>query len=319
MSEMSYTVEEIARLLRISKVTVYDLIKKGDLVSYRVGKQMRVDAADLDAYKKREKGLSPNLQEEFTDRPADRSPSYPAVAAANGMRTIVITGQDISIDILARHIEKNVAGMRPLRAYVGSLDSLISLYRGECDVVSTHLLDGETGEYNLPYIRRIFTGSSYLVVNLLSRPCGFLVAQGNPLDLHGWKDLKRPGLRLVNREKGVGARVLLDAQLSLHGIQSERLIGYDQEESNPIGVAAKVASGEADIGIGNEKTAAMMDNVDFVKLIEERVDLVMLKKPHNREWIQALLQILNSEAFLNELRVIPGTDISQTGTVMLET
>lgn len=277
MSEMSYTVEEIARLLRISKVTVYDLIKKGDLVSYRVGKQMRVDAADLDAYKKREKGVSPNPQEDFTDRPADRSPSYPAVAAANGMRTIVITGQDISIDILARHIEKNVMGIRPLRAYVGSLDSLISLYRGECDVVSTHLLDGETGEYNLPYIRRIFIGSSYLVVNLLSRPCGFLVAKGNPLDLHGWKDLKRPGLRMVNREKGVGARVLLDAQLCLHGIRSERLIGYDQEESNPIGVAAKVASGEADIGIGHEKTAAMMDNVDFVKLIEERVDLVMLK------------------------------------------
>jgi putative molybdopterin biosynthesis protein len=319
MSDMSYTAEEIAKLLKISKVTVYDLIKKGDLPSYRVGKQMRVDADDLDAYKKREKGVSFNLQAEYSDRPSDRSQSYPAAAAANGMRTIVITGQDISVDILARHIEKNITGIRPLRAYVGSLDSLISMYRGECDIVSTHLLDGETGEYNLPYIRRIFIGSSYIVANLLSRQCGFFVSKGNPLDLHGWNDLKRPGLRMVNREKGVGARVLLDEQLRLHGIRADQLNGYDIEESNPIGVAAKVASGEADIGIGNEKTAAMMDNVDFVKLIEERVDLVMLKRPDNREWIQSVIQILNSQAFLNELRAVPGTDLSKTGTIMLET
>jgi putative molybdopterin biosynthesis protein len=313
MSDISYTAEEISKLLKISKVTVYDLIKKGDLPSYRVGKQMRVDAADLEAYKQREKGIPYTAQAESSDRP------YLSTSSPAGMRTIVITGQDISVDILAAHIDKHVSGIRPLRAYVGSLDGLISLYRGECDMVSTHLLDGETGEYNLPYIRRILIGSSYLVVNLLSRQCGFFVRKGNPLGLRGWSDLTKPGLRMVNRQKGVGARVLLDEQLRLHHIKAEQLEGYHIEESNPLGVAAKVASGEADVGIGNEKTASMVDNVDFVRLIEERCDLVMLKKAENQEWIRSVLRILNSPAFVNELQAVPGCDLSKTGQIMLET
>ncbi|GGF97766.1 substrate-binding domain-containing protein [Paenibacillus abyssi] len=317
MSDVSYTTEEIAKLLKISKVTVYDLIKKGELPSYRVGKQMRVDAADLEAYKQRERGGSFSVLGDASDRTSSYTPMQSSVI--NGSRTIVITGQDISVDILSRHIEKTVSGIRPLRAYVGSMDSLISMYRGECDIVSTHLFDGETGEYNIPYVRRIFTGFSYLIVNLLSRQCGFFVQKGNPLGMHGWADLKKNGLRVANRERGVGSRVLLDEQLRLLGIKGDQLEGYDREESNQIGIAAKVASGEADFGIGNEKTAATVGNVDFIPLIEERYDLVMMKRQENREWIRSVMQILNSQVFLNELRSIPGYDLSKTGKIMFET
>lgn len=319
-SDISYTTEEIAAILKISKLTVYDLIKKGELPSYRVGKQMRVDASDLEAYKQRMKSASKS-----SDSPAavvaahDPSPAAAASAARSGQRSVVITGQDLSLDLLAKHMEKSVPGIRPLRSYVGSLDSLVSMYRGESDIVSTHLLDGDTGEYNLPYVRWLLTGRSYLVVNLLVRRAGLYVRQGNPLGIADWSDLGRPGLRLANREIGSGARVLLDEQLRLHGIRPESLIGYGNEETNHIGVAGKVASGEADVGVGSEKAAAIVGQVDFLPLIRERYDLVFLKTPDNREWIESVLGILRSPAFLSELGAISGYDLSMTGQVLYET
>lgn len=313
-NDISYTTEEIAKLLKISKLTVYDLIKKGELPSYRVGKQMRVEAADLEAYKQRNKGSKAADRSRAANIPAPA----PQPSIASGVRPLVITGQDISLDILAKHIEKNVSGARPLRSYVGSLDSLISLYRGEADIVSTHLLDGDTGEYNLPYISKLLVGSSYRVVNLLSRRAGFYVQRGNPHKLDGWEDLKRPGLRLANREKGSGARVLLDEQLRLHGIKSGELIGYDSVQTNHLSVAAQIASGEADVGVGIEKAAAIVGQIDFIPLIQERYDLVMLKSPDNEAWIGSLMNILQSDAFKQELRAIAGYDLTLTGHVIYE-
>ncbi|NOV00311.1 helix-turn-helix transcriptional regulator [Paenibacillus planticolens] len=319
-ADISYTTEDIAKLLKISKLTVYDLIKKGDLPAYRVGKQMRVDASDLEAYKTRAKsGRVSTPRPDRTDS-AELAPSTPSqVAAPSPKHALVITGQDIGLDILAKHIERKVPSSRPLRSYVGSLDSLIAMYKGETDIVSTHLLDGDTGEYNIPYVRKILIGSSYVVINLLSRTAGLYVQQGNPKKLHAWADLQQKGLRLINREKGSGARVLLDEQLRLHGISYRDMIGYEREESNHMGVAGKVATGEGDFGVGIEKAAHMVGGVDFIPLIQERVDLVMLKKPENQEWLQGVIDVLRSEAFHNELRPIQGYDLSQTGRILFET
>jgi putative molybdopterin biosynthesis protein len=313
-SDMSYTTEEIAKLLKISKLTVYDLIKKGELPSYRVGKQMRVDAADLEAYKQRTRMVPMPGQSAEVHSPVHSQP--PASFSAH--RPIVITGHDISLDILTKHMEQAIPGIRPLRSFVGSLDSLISMYKGEADIVSTHLLDGDTGEYNLPYIRKLLVGSSYVVVNLLSRNAGLYVRQGNPLGLAQWSDLSCPGLRFVNREKGSGARVLLDEQLRLHDIKPEQLTGYDNIQTNHLGVATKVASGEADVGVGIEKTASIVGQIDFIPLIRERYDLVMLKTPTSQTWIPALLQILQSDTFKKELQAIPGFDLSRTGEILFE-
>jgi putative molybdopterin biosynthesis protein len=328
-SDISYTTEEIAKLLKISKLTVYDLIKKGELPSYRVGKQMRVDAADLEAYKLRSKGVAAApLQEQPTAVPqhagrvrasAAETTRYRPAAQPHGERQLVITGQDISLDILAKHIEKNTAGTRPLRAYVGSLDSLVSMYRGESDIVSTHLLDGDSGEYNIPYIRKLLVGQPYVVVNLLSRQAGFFVRKGNPLGIREWTDLKKPGLRIVNRERGSGARVLLDEQMRLMNLHPGELSGYENEEDNHLAVAGKVAAGEADVGIGIEKAANIVGNVDFVPMIRERYDLVMLKRRENLQWIGDVLRILKSEPFQSELRMIHGYDLSLTGQVLHET
>ncbi|ASA26051.1 substrate-binding domain-containing protein [Paenibacillus donghaensis] len=331
MSEhTSFTTEEIAGLLKISKLKVYDLIKKGELPSYRVGKQMRVDLSDLEAYKQNSRSLtstatasghgvaaSPSLSASSNEAIGPRSSQLHSGKTAPV--NIVITGQDMSLDILATHLERSLPSARPLRSYAGSLDSLIAMYHGESDIVSTHLLDGDTGEYNLPYIRRLLVGFSYIVVRMLTRSAGLYVRAGNPLGLREWSQLDQPGLRLVNREQGSGARVLLDEQLRLHGIRATDIQGYQTVENSHLAVAGRVARGEADVGIGTEKAARIIDGVEFVPLVQEQYDLVMVKQPGREGWIAAVLDTLRSEAFRNELGSIHGYDLSETGTIIYET
>jgi len=330
--EISYTTEEIARLLKISKLKVYDLIKKGELPSYRVGKQMRVDASDLEAYKQHSRSAAAGKHAGpigGEPDPAPAAPSSPAVAqpylsgtsqlGKSPGRDIVITGQDMSLDILATYLERALPADRPLRSYAGSLDSLIAMYHGESDIVSTHLLDGDTGEYNIPYIRRLLVGFPYIVVHMLTRSAGFYVQKGNPKGITSWNHLDQAGITLVNRERGSGARVLLDEQLRLLGISASALRGYDTEENSHLAVAGRVARGEADVGIGIEKAARIVDGIDFIPLIQERYDLVMLKKPENKAWIGSVIEILRSPAFRSELGSIYGYDLSESGNVVYET
>jgi len=324
--ERSYTTEEIAALLKVSKLTVYDLIKKGELPSYRVGKQMRVDGSDLDAYKNRTKSSMQRtagaaaVQRPYSDGvlAAGYTGDEQAARSRRADGGLVITGQDVSLDMLAQYMEGRLPGARPLRSYAGSLDSLIAMYRGEADLVSTHLLDGDTGEYNLPYIRRLLVGQSYTVVNLLGRQAGFYVPKGNPKGLSGWEDLRRTDLAVANRERGSGARVLLDEQLRLAGIRSSRLTGYEDTVTSHMAVAAKVAAGEADFGVGIEKPAAMFEGITFIPLIQERYDLVMLRRTGREEWMEAVIDILRSERFRSELRPL-GYDLTHTGRVWLDT
>ncbi|SDX33877.1 helix-turn-helix transcriptional regulator [Paenibacillus sp. CF384] len=319
-SDTSYTTEEIAKLLKISKLTVYDLIKKGELPSYRVGKQIRVDASALDVYKHRAQGTGASGQgaaQQAIMSPSSTIPYTPPPSIASE-RSLVITGHDISLDMLSKHMEKQLPGYRPLRAFVGSMDSLISMYKGESDIVSTHLLDGDTGTYNLPYIRKLLVGKPVIVVHLLARSAGFYVKEGNPKQVQTWADLSQPGLRIVNREQGSGARVLLDEQLRLHQISAQQLKGYRDEEHSHLAIAGKIASGEADVGVGIEQAASIVGGVEFVPLIQERYDLVMLKRPDNLRWIEAVVQILQSDAYQSELRSIRGYDLRESGRILLD-
>ncbi|MCM3712748.1 helix-turn-helix transcriptional regulator [Halalkalibacter oceani] len=313
MDDHSYTTEEVARLLKVSKLTVYDLIKKEKLPAFRVGKQMRIDARDLELFKSRTKR---GETREATPPPPGESQSAPLSSTADN--SIIISGQDMSLDILAKYLEGREEKFRPLRSYVGSLNSLFSLFKEECDIVSVHLYDGESGEYNIPYVKRVLTGHDYLVVNLIRRQAGLYVPGGNPKNIQSWDDLKKPGLRLINREKGAGARVLLDEQLRLLGVKGRDLTGYDQEETSHLGVAGAVRSNRADVGVGIEKAAKIV-GTGFIPLIQERYDLVLLKKPENQPLIAQTLAILQSETFQREIQSIGDYDLTLTGQVMYET
>lgn len=318
---ISYTAEEIAKLLKVSKLTVYDLIKKGELPAYRVGKQMRVDSTDLEAYKQKAKGGTkpsaagmPVFQVPYA---VPARPDGDGGETREGARTLVITGQDPGLDLLAKALESQGRSYRPLRSFASSMDSLVAMYNGAADIVSTHLYDGDSGEYNLPYIRKLFISLPYMVLNFAARRAGFYVKQGNPLGIRSWEDLARPGIRLINREKGSGARVLLDEQLRKHGIAPASISGYAQEETSHMGLGGRIALGQADVGVGSERPARIT-GLDFIPLTLERVDLVVLNKPENREWIAKLREALESSELREVLASLGDYDLSLTGQVLAD-
>ena len=308
-NDVSYTVEEVAKILRISRFTVYELIKRGELPAYRAGRKMRIDGVDLASYKKKTKGgisLVPAIAAPSLNCPFD---------SQNGL---IICGQDAVLDVLTRHLERQVRNVRFLRHYAGSIDGLVALYNRTVNLATAHLWDGDSGEYNVPYVKHYLPGMRVLVVNLFYRMEGFYVAPGNPKGIKDWSDLARNDIRLVNRERGSGARVLLDEKLRKLDMDCRQIIGYENEELSHLAVASCVARGEADVGLGAEKAAMQVRNVEFIPLQKERYDMVLLREDLEKPHFQALLAILRAKAFQNEVDGMGGYDISEMGKVMAE-
>lgn len=313
-TDISYTPEEIAKILRISKFTVYELIKRGELSAYRIGRKVRVEGADLENYKQKSKVL--NLSASLSAPQAISEQGNPCSSCNTNL---VICGQDIVLDILTRYLEKQFPQIHFLRRYIGSIDGLMALYRGLANVVTAHLWDSDTNEYNLPYVRRLLPGHQTCIINLVYRMEGFYVAKGNPKNITAWTDLTKPDVRFINRERGSGARVLLDEQLKISEINRNNVLGYGDEELTHLAIASKVSRGEADVGLGIEKVAMQFINIDFIPLHKERYDLVIRLEDLERPHFQALISILKSSSFRNEVLGIGGYDISRMGEIIAKT
>jgi putative molybdopterin biosynthesis protein len=309
-----YTPEDVANILKISRFTVYQMIKRGELTSCQVGRRIRIEATDLDRYLQSVKNGPPVL-----------TPALMPVSSDSVSRTLVqpkdcliICGQDVVLDILTKYLERQLPQCSFLRQYLGSIPGLFALYQGAAHLATAHLWDGDTGEYNISYVRKILPGQRLLIYNLVHRWEGFYVAKGNPQSIQTWTDLARPNIRLINRECGAGARVLLDEQLRKLNIECQHVNGYENEEPSHLSVASCVARGEADVGVGIEKAALQVPNIDFIPLQKERYDLIFRKSDLNRPQFQELLSILISSGFKNEISGMGGYDVTQMGLLMGE-
>ena len=231
-------------------------------------------------------------------------------------RTILAIGShDITLDLLAQFL----AGCqrRLASANVGSLGGLLALHRGEAHLAGSHLLDIETGEYNLAYIRKYLPGMVVKVIALVGRQQGLLIIKGNPKGIISLKDLTRKDIVFVNRQRGAGTRVLLDYHLSRFAIASEKVQGYNHEEYTHLAVAAAVSSGKADCGLGIAAAARALD-LDFIPLFQERYDLVVPKHHYDSSLLAPLFQVLNDLAFQQAVVALPGYDVSMMGTLVAE-
>jgi len=281
-------------------------VKKGDLPVFRVGRQMRVDRADLQTYiQKRKTGSAPAV------------PQASVATPTKNHAKIIISGQDLVLDILAKYIEKR-RSTKVLRSHEGSFNGVMELYHGDCDIASLHMFDGDTSDYNTPYVKKIFVSHAFVLINVVSRKAGFYVQKGNPLEIRTFEDFQTKTFTLINREKGSGARTLLDEQLRIHDIAPSTIAGYSQEEMSHLDVASAVANGRADVGIGIEKIAKLIQ-VDFIPVVTERYDIVLLKTPENQPLIDAVKEILNAPDFQSEVAALGDYDVSQMGQVMYET
>ena len=229
-------------------------------------------------------------------------------------RTIVAVGShDLVLDLAASELRAADPGVTLASSNVGSLGGLVALRDGLCHLAGSHLLDPETGEYTLPYVDRVLgKDRDVAVVRLVHRDQGLIVAPGNPLGLTTIDDLARDGVRYVNRQRGAGTRVLLDHELRRRGIAPDGVSGYTREEHTHLAVAAAVAAGRADAGLGI-MAAARAFGLDFVPVTREPYDLVLDAETLEDAVTSRLWDLLAQPSFREAIEGLGGYHTGETG------
>ncbi|WP_028935203.1 molybdopterin biosynthesis protein [Pseudonocardia spinosispora] len=229
-------------------------------------------------------------------------------------RTIVAIGShDLVLDLAASQLRADDPLITLASSNVGSLGGLVALRDGLCHIAGSHLLDPATGEYTLSYVDRLLgTGGEVAVVRLVHRDQGLIVAPGNPLGLTGVDDLTRPGLHYVNRQRGAGTRALLDHELTRRGLDPDQVSGYSREEHTHLAVAAAVAAGRADAGMGI-LAAARAFGLDFVPVAQEPYDLVLRAESLSDPLLTPLWELLDRADFRADVEALGGYSCAETG------
>lgn len=332
------TADEVAKILRVSRNTVYNLVKRDELAAYYVGRKMRFSQADVENYLARSASGAPGLVGASTSASQavplafDASATAPNVSPSVGAGALAaagrsarevreapyrIAGNDVVGDLLANYL--GAALRLPFeRVYEGSYAALVDLYGGRAHAALTHLRD-ESGSYNVPFVERILPGMPVRLVRLVRRRQGFIVAKGNPKDLRNWEDLGHGDVRIANRERGCGSRVLLDEKLAECGIDRAALAGYGREHPSALAAASLVARGAADVCIGSERVFHQIEGVDFLPLQDEWLDVALsLESERLARVADAVCRMAQARAFREDVGRMVGYDVSQMGEVVYE-
>jgi putative molybdopterin biosynthesis protein len=236
--------------------------------------------------------------------------------------TIVAIGShDMTLDLLSDFLRRRHPTLRLASSHVGSVSGLLALQRNEAHLAGSHLLDEETGEYNVGYIQRMLVeqGIHVVLLGFLNRTQGLIVPKGNPQGLGQLEDLLRDDVLFVNRQRGAGTRVLLDYELKKRAINPRQIQGYERTEYTHLAVAAAVKSGAATAGLGILAAARALD-LDFAPLFDERYDLVIPTEHYTAELLQPLLALLRDPAsgFTAAVAALGGYDTTSMGKVIGE-
>ncbi|MGQ9607854.1 MAG: molybdopterin biosynthesis protein [bacterium] len=228
---------------------------------------------------------------------------------------VAIGSHDITLDILADEIKINNPLLNFSSAHVGSIGGLMALKRREAHIAGMHLLDEETGEYNIPYLKRLLPEQKIVLVNLVYRQQGLIVERGNPKGIGSLSDIVMKNLSFCNRQRGSGTRILLDFQLKRLGISPEKINGYDREVYTHMAVASAVATGVASAGLGIYAAAKTL-GLDFIPIIEERYDLAIPEELLSLPNIQFILETIRNDSFKSRVQNLEGYDTRDTGKII---
>lgn len=229
---------------------------------------------------------------------------------------LLIGSHDLSLDLIRNQIKKRAFNFDLNLQTVGSMAGLTSLRRGESHLAGAHLLNPESGEYNISYLKRFFKGQKLALINLVYREQGFYLKKGNPKNIKEISDLLNNDLNYINRQRGAGTRVLFDYLLKENSINPAEIAGYDKEEYTHIAAAAAVGRGSADAALGIRAAAEIMD-VDFLPLAEEKYDLILKAEYLEDQRIKQLIELISSEEIKNEIEKLGGYQTKDTGKVKI--
>ena len=305
----SLSTQEVADILHVSKSTIYDLIRRGEIHSYKIGRKVRFTQDDVDAYIARSR-------HEHSTRPVKNIDTHSTLLTPDkqDVPELIISGQDVVLDILANYLQQE--GVHTARTYLNSFEGLLSLYQDNIQVAACHLFDGF--DYNTSFVRSLMPGVPAVLVNISYRTQGFYVQKGNPKNIKGWSDLGREDITVLNRRVGSSARILMDTQLKRLGIPAAKVKGYGRIMKSHLTMAAAIAAGEADLAIGTERISRQIENLDFIPLLEERFDFVIKKEMLETEALQKLIKVLNMPAFRKEIAHFSGNDYRDLGKIITE-
>jgi molybdenum cofactor synthesis domain-containing protein len=232
--------------------------------------------------------------------------------------TLVVLGShDNTIDLLANLLHRRDHRLRLSSGHVGSLGGLMALRQGRAHLGGSHMLDPETNTYNVPFIQRYLAGVPLKLINLAWRQQGLMVAPGNPKNLQSVRDLVRPGVRFINRQRGAGTRLLLDYLLKEEGLDPAQVQGYGREEYTHMAVAVNVFSKTADVGLGIMAAARAL-GLDFIPLLPERYDLVVPETTFADPRFQTLLTVIRSREFQEAAAALGGYDLKDCSKILWE-
>lgn len=231
---------------------------------------------------------------------------------------VSIGSHDNSMDVLANFLHKRHPKFTLSSAHVGSMGGLMALRKNEAHIAPTHMLDEQTGDYNISFLKRLLPERNITLINLVHRTQGLMVVKGNPKGIKGLADLSRPEVTFINRQRGAGTRLLLDKELKELGIDPDKVSGYEREEYTHMAVASAVLTGISSTGLG-VLSAANALGLDFIPIAKERYDLAIPTELLEDDRLKALIDIIRDDRnFRDAVNSLGGYDVSDMGKVMYE-
>ncbi len=228
---------------------------------------------------------------------------------------VVIGSHDPLLDEVGNLLHMADPGLYMSSSHVGSMGGIMAVRRGEAHAAGCHLLDTETGRYNVSFLRKYFPNGGVKLIRCVGRNQGLMVAAGNPLGIRSFSDIARSGIRYVNRQKGSGTRILADYLCKENGLVQDSIYGYDREELTHTSVAAQIAGGSADAGMGIY-SAAKLYGLDFLPICIEEYDLLIPDGAYDTPLVQRLLAVLKSDAFRDKLMDMGGYTLDRPGQII---
>jgi len=301
MSEEIMNTKEVAKYLGIHEKQVYALIKSKRIPSTRVTgkwvfpKKLVDDWIDSSA----KSGLEQARQ---------KSKRIEGAFLASG-------SNDPILDMLHTYMRKSYPEFYIFSANTGSTDGLKALNLGYTDIAWSHLFDPKSGEYNVPFLSSYLTNVKPVVVNLFRRDLGFVVSHKNPLRIRGFEDLTKKEVRLINRQKGSGTRVLLDHHLKRLRISPSKINGYEKEVYTHFEVGLSILSKEADAGIATIAVSKLL-GLPFIPITKECFDMILDRSTFFEKGVQAFIEILNSQEFRNRIGGLGSYDFKDSGKIL---